>query len=345
MKKVILLFLFGLVFSLSVDAQDEIKISLKNGNKAEQQTKEQLQRLLENYDLSKWIMTKSILIDEKTAIPHSHPVLTLNTDYLKDDELLLATYVHEQIHWFVIKDQNALAAAIKEFKTMFPTVPSAGPEGARNESSTYLHIAVCYLEYLAMRELLGELKAKQVMDFWATHHYTWIYKTVLVRSLEIGKIMFKYNLIPKISTQKAAQNSTGQQKTKSDQFNSGLAARLGADDYGMKTYIFVILKSGKAKIEDAETRKKLSEGHLKNIVRLSEEGKLVMAGPFLQAGENRGIYVFDVRTVEEAEKLVATDPAIKAGLFDVEMFRWYGSAALPELSEIHKKIQKKNSFE
>ncbi|MGE3465344.1 MAG: M23 family metallopeptidase, partial [Pyrinomonadaceae bacterium] len=170
--------------------------SLKNGTRAEQQTKEQLERLFKSHDLSKWTMTKSILIDEKTSIPHSHPVLTLNTSYLKDDELLLATYVHEQIHWFVIKDQTALAAAIKDFKAMFPTVPAGGPEGARDESSTYLHIAVCYLEYTAMRELMGVFKAKQIMDFWATHHYTWIYRTVSIRRRDIGNIMFKHKLIP-----------------------------------------------------------------------------------------------------------------------------------------------------
>jgi hypothetical protein len=184
-----------LLFASTVNAQDEIKISLKNGSKAEQQTKEQLQRLLKTHDVSKWIVTNSVLIDEK-VIPHSHPVLTLNTRHLKDDELLLATFVHEQMHWFVIQDQQRLAAAIKEFRTMFPTVPAKGPEGASDEGSTYLHIGVIYLEYRAARELLGELRAKQVMDFWATDHYTWIYKTVLARARDIGQIMFKHQLVP-----------------------------------------------------------------------------------------------------------------------------------------------------
>ena len=79
---------------------------------------------------------------------------------------------------------------------MFPKVPAKPPEGARDEDSTYLHILVCYLEYRAVRELLGELKAKQVMDFWAADHYTWIYKTVLERPRDIGNIMFKYKLVP-----------------------------------------------------------------------------------------------------------------------------------------------------
>jgi hypothetical protein len=189
-----------LFFASTVNAQDEIEISLKNGSKAEHQTREQLQRLLKSYDVSKWIVTKSVIIDEK-VIPHSHPILTLNTRHLKDDELLLATFVHEQMHWFVIQDQQRLAAAIKEFRAMFPTVPTTQPEAARDEGSTYLHIAVIYLEYRAARELLGELRAKQVMDFWATDHYTWIYKTVLTRPRDIGQIMFKHKLVP---TEKSA---------------------------------------------------------------------------------------------------------------------------------------------
>ena len=57
-------------------------------------------------------------------------------------------------------------------------------------------IAVCYLEYLATRELLGELREKQVIHFWTTDHYTWVYKTVLERSRDIGQVMFKYKLVP-----------------------------------------------------------------------------------------------------------------------------------------------------
>jgi len=235
MKKILLLILLGLFLSLSIYAQDEIKISLKNGSKAEQQTKEQLQMLLKTYDLSKWIFTKSIIIDEKEAIPHSHPVLTLSTRHLKDNELLISTFVHEQAHWFVLEDQKRLASAIKDFKEMFPKVPVGFPEGARDEGSTYVHISVIYLEYRAIRELLGELKARQVMDFWATDHYTWIYKTVRDRPRDIGNIMFKHKMIPIVRTQQTGQNSTEQKETKSDEYDSELTKQLKADDYGMKT--------------------------------------------------------------------------------------------------------------
>ena len=88
---------------------------------------------------------------------------------------------------------------------------------------------------------------------------------------------------------------------------------------------------------------KAFQGHMDNIGRLADEGKLVMAGPM---GKNdktyRGIFIFDVKTLEEARKLVETDPAVKEKLLEAELYEYYGSAALPTHVEVHKKISKAN---
>jgi len=112
--------------------------------------------------------------------------------------LLLSTFLHEQIHWFLAQNHKNTEEAKKELRLMFPRAPVSFPEGAKDEESTYLHLIVIYLEYRADRELLGELKARQVMEFWATDHYTWIYKTVLERARDIGNIVFKHKLIPAV---------------------------------------------------------------------------------------------------------------------------------------------------
>ena len=130
-------------------------------------------------------------------------------------------------------------------------------------------------------------------------------------------------------------------KAPAEKYDAGLAKRLGADDYGMKTYVFAILKSGKAKLEKAE-RDRLVRGHLENIGKLAEAGKLVLAGPYIENDESRGIFVFDVRTKEEALELVKTDPAVKAGVFEVELRLWYGTAALLELKNIYPLLEKKS---
>ena len=125
-------------------------------------------------------------------------------------------------------------------------------------------------------------------------------------------------------------------------FDESLAKSLNADEYGMKKYVFCLLKSGTNKTASKEETQKLFEGHMANIGKLAKEGKLVVAGPFMKNDRNyRGIYIFNVETVEEAQALVATDPAIQAKLLEAELTPWYATAALQETVKIHEKISKK----
>jgi uncharacterized protein YciI len=126
------------------------------------------------------------------------------------------------------------------------------------------------------------------------------------------------------------------------QYDAQLAQKLGADEYGMKTYVMAFLKAGPNRIKDSVVRNELQMAHLKNIMRLANEGKLIVAGPFLDNQPIRGIFIFNVSTVEEAKKLTETDPAIKAGSLVMELHPWYGSAALVEAFHLHKKVEKKS---
>lgn len=123
-------------------------------------------------------------------------------------------------------------------------------------------------------------------------------------------------------------------------FDAALAERLGADDYGMKPYVMAFLKRGPNRSRDSLEAARLQRAHLDNITRLAESGKLVLAGPFMDKGDVRGIYIFDVPTVEEAEELTRTDPAIQAGSLVMELRPWYGSAALGLVNDLHRKVGK-----
>jgi uncharacterized protein YciI len=123
-------------------------------------------------------------------------------------------------------------------------------------------------------------------------------------------------------------------------FDAALAKKLKADDYGMRTYVMALLKAGPNRDRSSEDAQKLQAAHMANINRLAKEGKLVVAGPFEDDGPLRGIYVFDVRTVAEAEALTRTDPAIQAGSLAMELHPWYGSAALMMVNEVHARIEK-----
>jgi uncharacterized protein YciI len=140
------------------------------------------------------------------------------------------------------------------------------------------------------------------------------------------------------STDSTAQHNAPQ----ASQFDPELAQKVGADDYGMHRYVMAFLKAGPNRDQDSTTAMALQRAHLDNINRLAEAGKLVLAGPFLDDGELRGIYVFDVETVEAARQLTETDPAIKAGRLVMELHPWYGSPALMLLNEWHGKIARKN---
>lgn len=130
-------------------------------------------------------------------------------------------------------------------------------------------------------------------------------------------------------------------KAQSTSYNQKLADSLGADEYGMKTYYFVILKTGKTVVKEGKLRDSLFKGHMDNIGRLAKMGKLVVAGPF---GKNdrayRGLFIFNVKSQEELQQLLESDPTIKSGIFEVEVTPWYGSAALPMYLQYHEKVQK-----
>jgi uncharacterized protein YciI len=125
-------------------------------------------------------------------------------------------------------------------------------------------------------------------------------------------------------------------------YDKKYADSLGADERGMKVYIFVILKTGKAVIDDKAQVSKLFRGHLENINKLAKEGKLVVAGPFKKNDkEFRGIFILNVQSILEAEALLKTDHAIENGLLEPEIYEWYGSAALPEYLKYVEKATKK----
>jgi uncharacterized protein YciI len=123
-------------------------------------------------------------------------------------------------------------------------------------------------------------------------------------------------------------------------YDSVLAKKLKADDYGMKNYVLVLLKPGSNTKVDKVTEDSLFHGHLNNITRLAGNGSLVLAGPFGKNDLYRGLFILNVTNFDAAKKLLETDPAIKAKLLDPEMFLWYGTAILQEIFSLHKKIQK-----
>ncbi len=125
-------------------------------------------------------------------------------------------------------------------------------------------------------------------------------------------------------------------------YDAGLAKKLGADDYGMKNYVLVVLKSGPKKMPAGKERDDMFKGHFANINRLAKEGKLAVAGPFDGVDGWRGLFILAVDDIEEAKKHVATDPVIINGEMIAEFHKFYGSAAMMQINETHQRIAKKS---
>ncbi|WP_445457485.1 YciI family protein [Flavobacterium sp. HNIBRBA15423] len=126
-------------------------------------------------------------------------------------------------------------------------------------------------------------------------------------------------------------------------YDAKLAEELGADDYGMKQYVFVVLKTGTNTTTDKTFTSDCFKSHMENINKLVTEKKLIVAGPMSKNENNfRGIFILDVKTFEEANELLENDKAIKEKILAVELYKWYGSAALSQYLEASNKIWKIN---
>ena len=123
-------------------------------------------------------------------------------------------------------------------------------------------------------------------------------------------------------------------------FDPQLAEQTGADERGMRPYVLVILKSSTTPMPKGEARDAMFRGHFANMQRLAKDGKLVLAGPLDGVDGWRGLFVLAVNDLEEARALVATDPVVAQGEMVPELHKYYGSAALMLVNDLHAKLEK-----
>ena len=93
----------------------------------------------------------------------------------------------------------------------------------------------------------------------------------------------------------------------------------------LETVYFGFLKRGpNRKDGDGSTPEvqELQKAHIANINRLAETKKLVVAGPFGDNSDLRGIFVFRVGSLKEAQDLAATDPMIKIDRLRLDLHPW-----------------------
>ncbi len=125
-------------------------------------------------------------------------------------------------------------------------------------------------------------------------------------------------------------------------YDSTLAKKLGGDDFGMKRYYLVILKSGDNLVKDKAYRDSCFRSHFDNMKAMQASGKLIVSGPITSNNIGyRGIFILDAKNRDEVNNLLKGDASINVKIFEPEILEWYGSSALPLYIEHTDKIWKK----
>ena len=93
----------------------------------------------------------------------------------------------------------------------------------------------------------------------------------------------------------------------------------------MKRYVFMLLEAGDNRNQDSVQAMTIQKGHMDHLNKMAESGKLIMAGPFEKGDPYRGLLIFDLETIEEAEMMERDDPAVLAGRLKMKTFYWWSA--------------------
>jgi hypothetical protein len=173
-----------------------IGIDLSHAERNAIVVRERLIALRTKYALGAYEYCREVVITP-TVIPYSHPVIRLNTA-LFTETALLATYIHEQMHWYVTwyahKHTDQWRAIWAVLECRYPDPPIGRGEGADTLSSTHLHLIVNWLEIEALGSLIGAQAAKEHVA--TLHYYRWIYASVLRDWQALRELYASHHLVP-----------------------------------------------------------------------------------------------------------------------------------------------------
>jgi hypothetical protein len=182
----------------SLEEKDHIPYGLEiveiKPDKGTALTKQNMLQLAQVYELAPFLFTKKIRI-QSGVTPKSHPVLTLNTRFSEHPNKILSAWLHEELHWWSVKQKSKFILAIRDLKKVYRKVPRTKGNGP---DSTYLHLLICYIEMEALSFYLGKKEAREVISSIMKKDKInpWIYYQILYKNFAIRKTIKKHKLLP-----------------------------------------------------------------------------------------------------------------------------------------------------
>jgi hypothetical protein len=180
-----------------VDRDDfAVRLDLTAARRSAERVRDMLRRLRKSFDLTPFEYCRQVRI-APTEIPFSHPGITLGT-WVNDELALLASYLHEQMHWYVTWYSHMHADQwrhiLTNLRSRYPQVPTRGPDGASDEFSTYLHLIVNWLEIDATSRFFD--RERVIAHARALPYYRWIYRTATDDWGPLGALYADQALVP-----------------------------------------------------------------------------------------------------------------------------------------------------
>ena len=156
-----------------------------------------LTTLRRRHDLSRFEYTKLVRIAPGSET-FSHPILTLGNRFAESEDLLLSTYLHEQMHWYLwyleTPRYDPVAPFFDELVRRYPMAPIELPDGARGYKATYVHLVVNWLEIAATATFIGRHRALHLAE--RQRSYRWIYRTVVRDWDALGELYAHHGIVP-----------------------------------------------------------------------------------------------------------------------------------------------------
>jgi hypothetical protein len=181
----------------------KLEVDLDHARREGERVRGLLEALRRRHDLARYEYTRIVRI-VPGGETFAHPVLTIGNRFATSEDLLLSTYLHEQMHWYLwylgTPERDMVAPFMDELVRRYPDAPiDVANGGARSYESTYEHLVVNWLELAATAEFIGRERTLALARAQRLRSYGWLYD-VVVRDWAALEALYKRHGIAPIRT-------------------------------------------------------------------------------------------------------------------------------------------------